>query len=342
MKTKLLQNCAILSIGISVLFFSFSCTEKKDRVMTVNGWTNAEEMGITLPHEHIMVDFIGADSTGYHRWDKDSVIGVVLPYLQEIAGLGCKTFIECTPAYLGRDPVIAKNLSQRSGMNIIVNTGYYGAVNNKYLPEHAFSETSEQLAERWLKEWNEGIEDSGIRPGFIKIAVRGDTILSDLHKKIVTAAALTHLKSGLTITSHTGPGEGAFEQLEILKNMGVSPESFVWTHAQAGSQEDHIRAAREGAWVSLDNVSSDTAGIEAYVLMLGNLKKNELLHKTLLSHDAGWYSVGQPGGADFRPYTAVFTSLIPALKEAGFTEEDISMLMEKNPQAAYTIKIRRI
>jgi phosphotriesterase-related protein len=57
-------------------------------------------------------------------------------------------------------------------------------------------------------------------PGFIKIRVEGDP-LSDLHRKLVIAAARTHLKTGLTICSHTGPAVLAFEELE-----------FVWTHAQ--------------------------------------------------------------------------------------------------------------
>ncbi len=74
--------------------------------MTVNGWLDAGEMGITLPHEHVMVDWIGTDSTGYHCWDKDSAIERVLPFLLDLKESGCNTFIDCTPAYLGRDPGI--------------------------------------------------------------------------------------------------------------------------------------------------------------------------------------------------------------------------------------------
>jgi phosphotriesterase-related protein len=310
--------------------------------MTVNGWINSEDMGITLTHEHIMLDWIGPDSTGYDRWNRDSVVERVLPYLQEIAGKGCRTFIDCTPAYLGRDPFVDQRLSELSGLNIIISTGYYGAMNDKYVPRHTWTETPEQLAERWLKEWNEGIDKSGIKPGIIKIAVRRDTILSELHTKIVEAAALTHLKSGLTIVSHTGPGERAFEQLEILKKYGISPEAFVWTHAQGGTMEDQIRAAESGAWISLDNISSDTASIKSYIEMLKNLKENNLLNKVLLSHDSGWYTVGEPGGGKIKPYTAIFNYFLPAMKNAGFTDEDISLIMEKNPQSAYCVKIRRL
>jgi len=169
--------------------------------MTVSGSISPTQMGTTLAHEHILVDFIGADSTGYHRWERDKVVEKVLPFLKEAKELGVKTLIECTPAYLGRDPILLNMLSQKSGLYILTNTGYYGARNNKFIPKHAFKETANQLARRWTKEWEEGIEDTKIRPGFIKISVNPEPELSPMHQKIVRAAARTHLRTGLTIAS---------------------------------------------------------------------------------------------------------------------------------------------
>jgi phosphotriesterase-related protein len=342
MRRKPIIRFTIPFIIISVVTFYFSCTEKKDRVMTVNGWMDAEEMGVTLPHEHIMVDWTGADSIQYAAWNQDSVAMTVKPYLDEIKEQGCQTFIDCTPSYLGHDPLVYKELSELTGLHIIFAVGYYGAIENKYIPRHAWDETSEQLANRWLDEWENGVSGTGIRPGIIKIGVPFDTTLSELHQKLVRAAARAHLQSGLTIVAHTGPGERAYEELEILKDEGVSPEAFVWTHALLGTMEDHIEIARSGAWVSFDWITTNPEDIQQIVELIKNMKENDLLHKLLLSHDAGWYTVGEPGGGDFRPYTAIFTHLIPAMKQAGFTDEDISQIMEKNPQEAYAIKIRKI
>jgi phosphotriesterase-related protein len=110
--------------------------------MTVNGPEAPGKMGLTLEHEHILVDFIGADSTGYFRWNRDSVIAKTEPLVHEIRRRGFRTFIECTPAYLGRDPVLLKELSRKTGVNFITNTGYYGANNNKYILR-AFSQSAE-------------------------------------------------------------------------------------------------------------------------------------------------------------------------------------------------------
>jgi phosphotriesterase-related protein len=91
-------------------------------------------MGLTLIHEHLLVDFIGAETITPDRWNRTDVVAKMLPYLKELNRLGCRTLLECTPAFLGRDPLLLRELSERSGIQILTNTGYYGAVNNKYLP----------------------------------------------------------------------------------------------------------------------------------------------------------------------------------------------------------------
>jgi phosphotriesterase-related protein len=329
----------ILSAFILVSFYS--CTSRNEgMIMTVNGPVDAGKAGITLIHEHILVDFIGADSINGNRWDKEEVAEIVLPFLKQIKDMGCVTFVECTPAFLGRDPLLLKQLSASSGLNIITNTGYYGAGNNKYMPRSSFEESSDQISSRWVKEWELGIDGTGIKPGFIKIGVGSDS-LSDHHRKIVTAAARTHLKTGLTIASHTGPSLPAFEQIEVLREEGVSPEAFIWVHAQ--TEKDltaHVRAAKMGAWISLDGISGDN--IEEYAAMLKNMKENQLLGKVLISHDAGWYRPGEPKGGEFRGYTDIFEKFIPLLKTENFTDKEIETLLVKNPAEAFTVRVKKL
>ena len=95
--------------------------------MTVAGPIDASELGKTLAHEHVLVDFVGAEETGHHRWNRSEVIRKVLPYLKETKELGYNSIFECTPAFLGRDPVLLSILSGQVGVNLITNTGFYGA-----------------------------------------------------------------------------------------------------------------------------------------------------------------------------------------------------------------------
>jgi phosphotriesterase-related protein len=74
--------------------------------------------------------------------------------------------------------------------------------------------------------------------------------------------------------------------------------------------------------------------------MITNLKDASLLSRVLISHDAGWYDPDQPKGGEFRGYSDIFEYLIPALKNAGYSQKDIDQLLIINPKEAYAIKVR--
>lgn len=308
-------------------------------VVTVNGRLNTEKMGVTLTHEHFLVDFIGADKINDSRWDIEKVVEKVLPYLLEAKANGVCTIMDCTPDFIGRDVRLFKILSEKSGINILTNTGYYGAVGYKYLPAWAFTETVEQLAARWIAEARNGIGGTSIKPGFMKIGVNGGE-LSDLEQKLITAAGLTHLETGLTICSHTGPAVAAFGQLEVLKKMGVKPDAFVWVHAQGElKKHTYTQAAKMGAWVSLDGIG--WGDIENYATWLDTLRANGCLGRVLISHDAGWYDPEKPGGENFVSYINIFQKLIPLLKQKGFKSRHIEQLLVKNPSEAFAVRVRK-
>lgn len=317
-------------------------------VMTVNGYMDTSDMGITLVHEHVLVDWIGPDSTGYHRWDREEVVERVLPFVMEAKERGVQTIIECTGRYLGHDPYVVAKLSRQSGVRFLTNTGYYGAADNQFIPERAYRESAREIADQWIEEFENGIDGSGIRPGIMKISVAQEQPLSELHRKIVRAAVMTHLETGMAIVSHTAGDVPAFEQIELLKNEGVSPTAWVWTHAQSGSLEANIRAADEGAWLSLDGINYDGSqdngedgSIEWFVSRISELKEAGYLNKILLSHDAGWYTAGEPNGGDFRGYTDIFDHLIPALKKHNFSDGEIRQMTTLNPRSAYGIRVRQ-
>jgi phosphotriesterase-related protein len=309
------------------------------RWMTVEGEVAASHLGPMLPHEHVLVDFIGADKVRRDRYDADEVFQVMLPYLTEARAQGCRTMAECTPAYLGRDPMLLRRLAVASGVKLMTNTGYYGARNGMFLPQYAFRETAEELSRRWAREWTEGINGTGIRPGFIKIGVDSGA-LGDVNRKLVEAAARCHLQTGLVIAGHTGDGQAAREQIQVLRSQGVAPGAWIWVHAQnERNVEIHQQIAGAGAWVEFDGVGP--ASVDQHVELVQIMKRAGLLERVLLSHDAGWYSVGEPCGGTMRGYDTLFTRLVPALGKAGLTTEEIQQLVQSNPARAFAIGVRR-
>jgi phosphotriesterase-related protein len=215
------------------------------------------------------------------------------------------------------------------------------------MPRTAYDQSSDDISRLWIEEFRSGIDNSDVRPGFIKMSVAENAPLSDLHQKIVSAAIKTHIETGMVIASHTIGDVPAMEQLNMLEGSGVSPEAWIWTHAQSGSTEANIEAAKKGAWIALDNVryrpdaeDGESGTISWTVDRISQLKNEGLLNRILISHDAGWYDPDQENGGDFRGYTDIFNYLIPGLKDAGFSVSEINQLLVTNPASAF--RIRRI
>ena len=330
-------------LKISILFFliitCFGCSSSKGQLLIqdIKGSHELAPNQIWLSHEHILVDFIGAESIRPASWNHDSIINKALPYLKELQEFNVNYFVDATPNYLGRDVLLLEKIANKSGIRILTNTGLYGAQKDKFIPLYAKEASAENLAEMWIKEFERGIDGTSIKPGFIKIGVDNADTLSIMHQKLVKAAALTHLKTGLTIASHTGKAAGMWPQLDILKEMGVSPEAFIWVHAQAENNNDNYRkAAKTGCWISLDGLGWE---LEKHVEKIVFAKANGFLDRILISHDAGWYDP-QKEIQGIQPYTAIFKKLYPELKSRGFTDDEFNLLISDNPSKAFAIAIK--
>ena len=323
-----------------ILFlFLTNCSSRKNNVInSVTGPVTVSPGEIWLSHEHLLVDFIGADSIDPKRWHHDSVINAMLNNLEEIKPHNVKYFVDATPAYLGRDVLLLEKIAKKTGLTIITNTGFYGAVNNKYVPSFAFDKTAEELAEIWINEFKNGIDGTSVKPGFIKISVDASDTLDTIDQKLVKAAAITHLQTGLTIASHTGEAKGLWPQLKILKAMNVSPKAFIWVHAQnEKDNNNYLLAAREGCWISLDGLGWE---LEKHIGKIVFAKEHKILDRILISHDAGWYDP-QKQVQTIKPYTNIFKQLYPELISRGFSKEEFNLLISQNPSKAFSISIKR-
>ncbi|MGD1891737.1 MAG: phosphotriesterase [Cyclobacteriaceae bacterium] len=334
-RTFLKQTSAAGLAGL-VLPYSSHDTDNA-QVQTVTGPIAPEQMGLTFSHEHVLVDFIGANQVSPDRYNADAAFEKALPYLEKLKQLGTQSFVECTPNYLGRDVRLLERLAEASGLQILTNTGLYGARNGIFLPDYVSQETPQQLAQRWIKEFEAGIDGTGIRPGFIKIGVNNGPLV-DYDRKLVEAAALTHRETGLTIAIHTGDAAAAMEEIEIVQRANVHPSALIWVHAQGKGYENHLKAAKQGAWVELDGVSEKSYVDHAQQTQA--LKEAGFLDQVLVSCDAGWYHVGEPNGGQYRSHAVLLEKFVPELKKQGFTEAEVDQLLVKNPAQAFPIRKR--
>lgn len=314
-------------------------------IMTVTGPIKGDQFGVALPHEHVMVDFIGAAETGPHRWARDEVVRVALPYLEQAKQHGCTGFVECTPTWIGKDPLILRTLAERTGMHILTNTGYYAASGGKFIPPAMQQLDSRELSLGWIAEAEHGIGNTGIKPGFIKIGVngkgeyneRGLRPLTELDLNLVAAAGSTHRATGLTINIHCGDADG-LQIADLLNKHFIAGEAIVWVHANGAPIERALEAARLGVWISFDGLGDNN--VDDYVARVQRFIDEGLVHRLLISHDRGWYSPGEPNGGNFKPFTPLFEKLIPALREAGIGEDVIDRIVRINPAEAFAVRVR--
>ncbi|MEM9831869.1 MAG: phosphotriesterase [Bacteroidota bacterium] len=339
-RRQFIQELSFVSLG-TMLSPSIGLTQSKaKKIYTVTGAIDASELGVCLSHEHIMSNF-GAERSYQPNYNTKALKAQVVPYLKRIKSLGVDSILDCTTAYFGRDVSLLQELSEESEIYLITNTGYYGAANDRYVPQHAYRETAEQLAERWIKECEQGIDQTGIHPGFIKIAADSGEI-SDIDKKLMQAAIKTTQATDLTIACHTGDNPAVPKlALELMSDVNVEPSAWVWTHAhQMETSEELIAMAKQGMWISLDGLRIVGVGARMHQLVLNHhlqhlltLKRQGLLSRVLISHDGNSF----PRGGIIRPYEAIFTRFIPMLKENGFTEKEVNQLLVNNPQQAFAI-----
>lgn len=316
--------------------------------MSVLGVQPVSEMGFTLTHEHLFADLrpYSEQLKNPLTLNLDKVIATTLPHLMEIKKLGVKTFIDCTAVGLGRNPPLLKALSKASGMNIVTTTGAYLSAELRFKPDYFDSATADALAEKWLNEWRNGIDDTGIKPGMIKIAVGGGSLTSD-EKKLMNAAILAHKGSGMVIGCHVGPwqevkpgfnGTSALEQVELLSSFNVSPQRWIWIHAQNEIDfKFHQQALLKGAWISYDGYRPDQT--QRYLEMIARIKAEGYLNRLLVSQDSGWYTAAEPNGGAFNSFAPIMTDLIPALTKAGFSSDELTQIFVRNPAEAFQIEI---
>jgi predicted metal-dependent phosphotriesterase family hydrolase len=346
-RREFLKSLAVGLSSASILMNSetdiFGATKKEKKmqdddlyyIQTVRGPIKPSQLGMALIHEHIMVDFIGADKINKNRYEPNEVFEVMSPYLKEIKDLGVTGFVECTPMFIARDAELMERFSKALDMHIVTNTGMY---KEPYVPKYAFEKTEDELAKMWISEIEQGIEGTQIKAGFIKIAVNPGNLIP-IQQKIVRAAARTSKATDATIACHSGSGIATLESLDIVKSEGVPLEKFIFVHA--GSESDssyHIKVAEQGAWVEYDSIGAGEAN--RYISLIKTMLDKGYGDKLLLSQDAGWYNVGDPRGGNVRNFAYIIRDFIPLMEKSGIDKNTINKFFIENPAKALQIPFK--
>jgi phosphotriesterase-related protein len=317
-------------MGEGAVAESWEREDKMKLLHTTLGPYRREQLGLILPHEHVFVDLRTPDQPGYAEAEAEDVVRLMGPQIDAIKAQGVTALVECTTGGVGRRADIDLAVSKATGMPIVVPTGNY---REPWIPAWV-AEASEAELEAWMvKELTEGMDDTGIKAGWIKISA-GDDGITPLEATILRAATRAAMATDAVIGSHTIAGRVVLDQLDIIEKEGGSARRFISIHSQAEPDFGLNReVAARGAWIEYDHVGRDPDA-EVLELVMKALDAG-LAGQMLLSHDLGWYDPAQPGGGTPRPYTHLVDWLLPALKQQGVSADTIRQLTHDNPFDAF-------
>ncbi len=311
-------------------------------VMTVTGPVSPDELGITLMHEHLTFAYPGwyADDsiTPYNR---EAAEAECVKVLEDVKKLGVKTIVDATAADVGgRDPVLMRNASEKSGIRIIAATGLFpesvGAGNYyKWQSTMRGRDLDEDLYELFSTEITIGIRGSGVKAGIIKIAT-GDPGITAYEESVFKAAVRVAAETGVSIMTHTEAAAVGPVQQDLLLKLGANPQRIMIGHQNNSVEIEYAlsQLERPGFFLGFDrtNPLMSTAAEDNII----SLMERGYGDRIMLSHDCIFVWLGRPGHlpaqyADWYP-DFLFKRLIPRMKAAGITDEQIRGVLVDNPR----------
>jgi phosphotriesterase-related protein len=336
--------------------------------MTVTGPVSADELGICLPHEHILNDVsswwhptssVGLDPDVFAAkavtiedlWDlKHDPFGNVdnlrlddvdlaAREVARFGALGGRTIIETTGLGIGRDLAGLRSISERTGVQIIAGTGFY--LEAAHPPELSGLD-ADALANLILADLRDG--EDGVRPGIIgEIGVSAEFTAAE--RVSLAAACLAQRATGLPMQIHL-PGWFRLgdEVLDVAESHGVDPARVVLCHMNpSGADERYQRRLMDrGARVQYDMVgaelfyadqdvqcSSDEEDARHLAALVAGGYGDRLLVSSDIFIKSLLRSYGGPG------YGHVLQYFVPRLRRHGLTEADVQQLLVRNPRTLF-------
>ncbi len=297
--------------------------------MTVTGPVPAADLGKVLPHEHLFVNLTKQILIGGVINDAE----LVVQELNAFVGVGGRTIVDLTTNDNGRRAAWLRDMSDRTGVNIVMGCGYY---REPYLNRvHVDERSAVELSQEMIRECAEGVGDTGVRPGIIG-EVGSEEFVTSAEERVMRAAGLTHVATGLSISTHAGRWPNGLAQLEILRSVGVDPRHVIIGHCDTvPSPEYHEAIARTGAFVEFDTIRGSSAfATQRRLGFILNLVRLGFLEQILLSHDVclAPHLIAE-GGTGFAYIHGVFSQI---LLDAGLDQAEVDQLTVENPRRALT------
>ncbi|MEM9250170.1 MAG: phosphotriesterase-related protein [Pseudomonadota bacterium] len=336
-------------------------------VATVTGPIARDALGVTLMHEHILNDctcwWRGRDP-GFASPIRDLPVSASIlsqlkhdPFacrdncalddetravaeLMQFGAEGGATVVDPTCRGIGRAPEALRRISQATGLNIVMGSGYYLQSSH---PARLAAMTAEDVAEELIAEHRDGVGPEAVPIGLIgEIGVSADFTAEE--RKSLRGAAMAAIATGLPLMIHLPGWERlAHAVLDCVAAEGQPLDRVILCHMNPSWDDDAYQRslADRGAFLEYDMIGMDYWYDDQQVQCpsdadcaqaIAALVRDGYLDRLLLSQDVFLKMMLTAFGGN--GYAHVQRHFLPRLLRLGLSEGDLDRLMIANPAAA--------
>lgn len=319
-------------------------------IPVATGSIHADDLGVTLMHEHVFVlsPEIDQDYPEFVHWDERLKTAEAIRKLQEAKAAGVDTIVDLTVLGMGRNVERVRGISEASGVNIVVASGLFTFDALPHFLRHVGPggtvDCADPMIEMFIKDATVGIGDSGIKAGVYKCVTDKLGVTPGIDR-VLRAVARAHRETGVPISTHTDPlSRRGLEQQDIFEEEGVDLSRVVIGHSGDSTDLDYLRIlADRGSYLGMDRFGLDRGGhtsFEERVETVAQLCAEGYSGQIVLSHDAScwddWLPPELTAGTNMEmpdwTFTHISTDVLPALRNRGVTDRQIAQMLVDNPK----------
>lgn len=317
---------------------------------TAAGAIDLSDLGATLMHEHVFImttEIMENYPEGWGDGAKREADAVVR--LNELKSRGVDTIVDLTVVGLGRYVPRIARIAAQTELNIVVATGLY-TYNDVPMYFHYLGPGGELggpeiMTEMFVRDIEHGIADTGVKAAILKCATDQPGVTPGV-ERVLRAVAQAHRQTGVPISTHTHAAtRRGLEQQKVFAEEGVDLTRVVIGHSGDTTDTAYLEELiAEGSYIGMDRFGVDVyLGFEDRVNTVATMCERGHADKMVLSHDASCYFDALP--EEMLPvalpnwhYLHIHDDVIPALKQRGVTDDQLTTMLVDNPRAIFAAR----
>ena len=308
-------------------------------VETATGPVSTSDLGFTLMHEHIFGLSEGVFANFPSVWDAEADRKRAVELLSRLKGSGVSTLVDLTVLGTGRNVPLVQQVARESGMHVIVATGLY---TYDELPHYFQARSVDHMVDLFVQDITEGVQGTSARAAILKCATDHAGVTPGV-EKVLRAVARAHRRTGVPISTHTeAKSQQGLAQQEVFDSEGVDLSRVISGHSGDTEDIDYLTKLLErGSYIGMDRFGLDFfLPTDKRVAVVARLCEMGYAGRMVLSHDAAVYmdfltpEVQRALGTKWN-YFHILNDVLPALRQAGVSEEQIRLMTVENPRRIF-------